>query len=293
MQSKRVLIVDDQPAILTILASGVRKLGDDFEVETASSGREAIKKIHSLKHIHQDFYTLVITDYKMPDMNGIEVAQAVKKCSPETHLILMSAYEMEEIKARAESLEVVGMLNKPISIARIRTVIEQVLELAQKNSRKPILSQVQNNTYQPSPLFEPLQSLRANTNARCVLLLSSSGHMIEMAGHVETDISNVSALVAANFMAGFELAKLIGNDTVFKSSYYEGANFDIYSHDIDGKFILATIFGPESKAGMIRFYVSKAVQTLPALLTDDLFEVDFSESDISKSLENEIENLFL
>jgi len=295
---KRVLIVDDHRTILTIIAAGIRKLGDEYGdeyiVETANNGQEALKKIQALKNTYQEEYDLVITDYMMPNMNGIEVAKSVKKLSPKSQIVLMSAHNMATIKTKAKSLEVLGVLKKPISIFHIREIVQRVFEQPVTNSResKQLKAKI-GLAAQQSTLFEPLNSLRVNTNARCILLLSSSGHLVEVVGQTsDLDISSVSALVAANFMAAAELAKLVGNSSIFKSSYHEGVNYDIYAHDINGKFLLAIIFGLESKVGLVRHYANKTVALLPPLLTDDLFSVDFSDSDISETIQDDLDDLF-
>ena len=291
-QAKHILIIDDQPTILSVLAAGIRNLGEAYVVETASNGRDALKKVQTLKKVQHKDYELVITDYKMPDMNGVEVAQTIKRIAPNTRIILMSSYDMSSAKAASKEANFVGVLSKPVSIAKIRDIVSHALERTSSNSQESILAEPYSSDSH-SPLYQPLETLRIHTNARCILLLSSSGHMVELAGDGnDLEISSVSALVAANFMAASELAKLVGNDSVFKSSYHEGLNYDIYAHDIDGEFLIAVIFGPESKAGLVRFYVNKTVKELPALLTDDLFSVDFSDSDISETIQDELDELF-
>ena len=293
MPAKHILIIDDQPTVLSVLAAGLRNLGEGYVIETAVNGRDAIKKVQTLKNVQQKDYELVITDYKMPDMNGVEVAQTIKRLSPSTRIILMSSYDMAGVEATSKQLNFEGLLNKPVSIAQIRDIVAKALERTTSSSQEKILTAPTSNSSSNSPLYGPLEMLRINTNARCVLLLSASGHMVELAGNgKDLEISSVSALVAANFMAASELAKLLGNDSVFKSSYHEGLNYDIYAHDVDGKFLIAVIFGPESKAGLVRFYVNKTIEELPTLLTEDLFAVDFSDSDISESIQDELDELF-
>lgn len=227
-------------------------------------------------------------------MNGIEVAQSVKKLSPNSQIILMSAHNMGFLEEIAKSLDVVGLLSKPISIAHIREIVQRVFEQTKSNSEKSVKLETQiHEAAEQSPLFEPLNTLRMNANARCVLLLSATGHLVEVVGQADDfDISSVSALVAANFMAATELAKLLGNRSIFKSSFHEGEDYDIYSHDINGEYLLAVIFSLESKAGLVRFYVNKAVEILPPLLTQELFSVDFSDNDISDSIQNDLASLF-
>lgn len=65
-----ILIVDDSPENIISLQKVLEKNG--FEVDTAASGEEALKKIL------QKSYVLIILDVQMPDMDGFEVAEAIR-----------------------------------------------------------------------------------------------------------------------------------------------------------------------------------------------------------------------
>lgn len=137
-----------------------------------------------------------------------------------------------------------------------------------------------------------LQNLYHDTSARCVLLLSAGGELIDMAGQREgLDISSVCALIAANFMAAAELARLLGNDPVFESCYHEGSSFDIYAADINEHYLLAVIAGPQSRAGIVRFYTNLAVQALTPLLQAETGSAPVGD-DFSGGVDVELDRLF-
>src|SRR6185295_15116162 len=80
-------------------------------------------------------------------------------------------------------------------------------------------------------------------------------------------VSRVAAFVAANFLAVTELASLLGdNESIFKSSYYEGSKYNIYAYDINGEFLLAVVFGTQGKPGTTWFYTKQTGTTLAGLL---------------------------
>jgi hypothetical protein len=110
----------------------------------------------------------------------------------------------------------------------------------------------------------------------------------------DLDISSVSALVAANFIAAAELARLLGNNTsIFKSSYHEGPDYNIYSHDINGHLLLAVIFGTESKPGAVWFYTKQAVTDLLPLVGEHFVlagAVDMID-DLAVALDGELDRL--
>lgn len=82
----RILVVDDEEDILTTTAALLRRRLENVEVRTASSGAEALE---ALRERPAD---LLITDFRMPHMNGLELLEAASGLSPRTRRILMTAY---------------------------------------------------------------------------------------------------------------------------------------------------------------------------------------------------------
>jgi len=250
---KRVLIVDDEPHVTIILAESLKKANKGYIIETANSGQEALAKIR------QEPFDLILTDYRMPQMDGLDLATEVHRLSPETQVVLMTAYGTQKLRERTEQLRIAGFLDKPFTATQIREVVERVLERTSSPSAPPPMPQAIGEE-----VSEQLQKLHADTGARCVLLLSSEGYSVDTVGHTEgLDLPGLSALIAANFAAAAELARMLGNTSVFKSSYHEGPDYNVYSYEINKDFLLAVIFGTESKVGAVWLF---AKQTAAALL---------------------------
>lgn len=121
MQTKRVLIVDDEPAVTMTLAAGLEKLGAAYEIETAQNGKEALEKVRAKP------YALIITDYKMPGMSGLDLAQTVHQISPTTQIVLMTAYGSSELQAELENLGLNGYLDKPFTVDQMRSLVESAV----------------------------------------------------------------------------------------------------------------------------------------------------------------------
>ncbi len=106
-----ILIVDDSPENIISLKKVLEK--NDFEVDTASSGEEALKKIL------QKSYVLIILDVQMPGMDGFEVAEAVKGYSraKETAIIFLSAASADvQLITRGYSSGALDYISKPVDI---------------------------------------------------------------------------------------------------------------------------------------------------------------------------------
>lgn len=280
-QPKRVLIVDDEPNVAFVLADSLEKLGEGYSIETANSGEEALTKIR------EDAYALVVTDYKMPGMSGLDLAQEIRQTAPDTQVVLMTAYGTAELRDSVEHLKL-DYLDKPFTMDQIREIVERAVGHT-RHSEDPYRAGVISMT---EPVQTGLQRLQADTGARCVMLVSSSGYPVETVGQTKgLNVSSVGALVAANFMAAVELAKLLGNTSIFKSSYHEGEDYNIYSYDVNGDLLLAVIFGSESKPGTVWFYTKQTAAALIPLLADLSPSIHF-EGDLTAAIDAELLQAF-
>jgi len=105
---KNVLIVDDEKSFLLSLLQGLDAYAADFNTLTALNGKVAVDVLESTK------VDLVVSDLKMPEMDGFGLLAHMSKKHPHIPVIMMSAYCTPEIKARLKSLGAFTILEKPI-----------------------------------------------------------------------------------------------------------------------------------------------------------------------------------
>lgn len=110
---KRILVVDDEPAVLFVLHDTLMALGSEYEIVAADNGLEA------LDCVKKNPVDLVITDLSMPDMGGIELTEAIKAQRPNTPVIWITAYGSYNVYADAERLNVFSCRDKPLEISEI------------------------------------------------------------------------------------------------------------------------------------------------------------------------------
>jgi DNA-binding NtrC family response regulator len=101
-----ILVVDDEPAFRLFVTTVLRDAG--YEVTSAHNGAEALA-ILGARHFH-----LVLTDLKMPDVSGIEILEAVRRDSPETPVILITAFGTIESAVEATRKGAADYLLKPL-----------------------------------------------------------------------------------------------------------------------------------------------------------------------------------
>ena len=118
---KRILVVDDEVKLAFLLKQSLLNLGPEYEIETANSGVEA------LRIMEEDPCDLVITDFRMRGMGGLELMRSIKSESPETLLILMTAYGSPEIVAEAKRLKAYRYITKPFPIEEFQSMVKEAL----------------------------------------------------------------------------------------------------------------------------------------------------------------------
>jgi PAS domain S-box-containing protein len=128
LKNIRALIVDDNLIARTVMTSTARSIG--LAVDDAENAEIALEKIDQANASKQPFH-FILMDYRMPSMNGLEAAVAIKKNSNleySPHIILVSAYHRDEISSADNiTLQVDEFLNKPVSEARLLETISTVI----------------------------------------------------------------------------------------------------------------------------------------------------------------------
>jgi two-component system, cell cycle response regulator CpdR len=122
----KVLVVDDEEGIRALVARGISL--DGHEVEMASDGAEALDIIQA----GNGAFDLLLTDIRMPLMDGIALALAAKRDFPALTILLMTGYAEQRERARSLEHVVVDVLTKPFGIADLRAKVAETLKAVGK-----------------------------------------------------------------------------------------------------------------------------------------------------------------
>lgn len=124
-QPRRLLIADDETifaeALVEALTHILESLGERYIIETAQNGNEALVKLQ------QDRYNLLITDYHMPGMTGLALAQAASQVSPSTRILLMSGCMPTLAYDTSQPRNLVGYLHKPFGLSELQDAVKHVV----------------------------------------------------------------------------------------------------------------------------------------------------------------------
>ncbi|TAL16548.1 response regulator [bacterium] len=118
---KRVLIVDDEKLFLLSLLEGLKAYSDQFTADMAVNGREALEKLEG------EHYDLVVTDLRMPEMDGMELLARMSKKFPNLPVIVMTAYPSPNAYETTRGLGCSKFLEKPIDLEDLANKIIEEL----------------------------------------------------------------------------------------------------------------------------------------------------------------------
>ena len=121
MGKMRILIVDDDKDIIRMLEFNLKKLSANYHVGAVKNTDLALKKIE------EEWFDLVLTDYMMPGMTGVDLARAVHRLSPDTQIILMTAYSSSKLRSTSNHVGFDGFLNKPFDMGQLRKMVEKAM----------------------------------------------------------------------------------------------------------------------------------------------------------------------
>ena len=124
--AERLLVVDDCEAARTILQDILIRFG--FRVDAVASGQEALDCLVRAAQADTP-YSLVLLDWKMPGMNGMDVADSIHKLPLESipHLLMISAHGLEAYREKGENLHFADFLVKPVNPVTLWSAILKVL----------------------------------------------------------------------------------------------------------------------------------------------------------------------
>ncbi len=176
----RVLVVDDNDASREIIVNALREFS--FAPEEAVSGVQALEMIE--KYSSPTPYKLILMDWRMPGMDGVETAKRIKShpgLAEIPYIIMLTAFGREEVRRRAEAAGIDGFLVKPVSRSILFDAIVNLLGRHAGDEKAP-----ERKTFRPraqSESFENVVALLAEDNdinrQVAVELLEAAGIRVE------------------------------------------------------------------------------------------------------------------
>lgn len=126
MRTRHILVVDDEEFVALVLKDGLESL-PDCTVTTANDGEQA------LALCKKQTFDLIITDYKMPVIDGLTLADHIRHLYPLTKIVMITAHVDEHLEKQASQMDIQRLLQKPVKLAEIRTAASEVLAQNQED----------------------------------------------------------------------------------------------------------------------------------------------------------------
>ena len=129
--SGKVLLIEDKDSLREMLKRALEEVG--FLVDEARDGIEAFKKIKSSR------FLLILSDLRIPHVDGLEILRVAKEADSENHVIFMTAYGSIEIAVEAMKNGAYDFLPKPIDINHLRLLVQRIQSSQQLRNENMIL----------------------------------------------------------------------------------------------------------------------------------------------------------
>jgi CheY-like chemotaxis protein len=125
MDNKRILIVDDEVDFLTLIKKRIESWG--YIVITASSGDEALEALDTTSP------RVIVLDYMMPDINGIELLRKIRKTNKKIPVVMFTAQPTMKAMEEAKELNILAFIPKESSMVDTEKDLKIALELIFQN----------------------------------------------------------------------------------------------------------------------------------------------------------------
>jgi DNA-binding NtrC family response regulator len=153
---KTVLVIDDDESLRRVVEYNLRE--DGYQVVTAGDGRSGLERFQ------ESNVELVLTDVRMPEMDGIEVLTRIKAMQPDLPVIVLTAHGTIDAAVEAMKVGAFDYLTKPFSRDQLKASVHKALELGALASENRQLRQIVSERFSFSNMIAGSRSMRAVTD---------------------------------------------------------------------------------------------------------------------------------
>ncbi len=256
MSPAHILVVDDEPHTRTFICDGLSALGITDDALGVSTADEALAEIS--RHIPD----LVITDVRMPGLNGLDLARYLRQTYPETKVVVVTGYSTRDIERTALTLSVTALLKKPFGLDTLGEIVRKALGNGHSAAR---------NLGEIAPLsVEPLERqvsiLKRDAGALWVGLYTASGQLIAHTGFDHNLDQAVDQILLQTWPG--QLAQFVERSGPC-FLFIDRQPHDIYLNSVGADHCVALIFDRRwqtSRVGTVWLTARQSAQELARLL---------------------------
>lgn len=264
MANFRVLLVDDQREIRYVLRSGLQTLGQDIQVIDVPSGEEAILLL-SRQPIN-----LLITDVRLPGINGLELKERAQVRNPGLKVVLMTGMSEPKTRREVTNAGADAYFFKPIDLDDFLETVKRCLGLVKEEAPEPEPEPEPAPVQPESPavtLGERLSNLRQDLNAKDVVLLNDNGEIVSQTGALPNE--GWIPTIMPVFSAANKVDHLLGakaSDLLF----FSGKEYDLCLAHVGATLAILVVLpaAPDAveRVGKLMSHLGPAVQDMLSIL---------------------------
>lgn len=223
MDAYRILIVEDHREVSHLLRTSLETLEHPLEVIEIPSGEEAILDASRKK------VDLLVADYRLPGISGIELMHKVRQYHPQAKVILITGLADPQVRKQVAEAGADSFFLKPVPIADFLDAVERHLGLVktllppEPVDREPLVEEEQRT------LADLIIALRQELGAQAAFLVDDKGKVVAQAGALpdKTIETRLLDLLMVMCSAGQKIGQLIGQKTPENWHVFVGAHYDL------------------------------------------------------------------
>lgn len=157
---RSILLVDDEEDIREVVGMSLADIG--YTVHTAENGEKALALFRSL------IPPIVMTDIKMPGLDGIELLQQIKRENPETEVVMITGHGDMDLAIKSLKYEATDFITKPINVEALEIALKRVHErIIMRRQLKTYTENLEALVREKTELQDHLSSLATNSRSIC------------------------------------------------------------------------------------------------------------------------------
>lgn len=238
MAGNRIIIVDDHMEATRMIQKNLETLGQKFEITNALSGEEALLELGGKKT------DLLIADFRLPGMTGMELMGKFKSRNPDGKVILISGVTDQKIRQQVAQAGADAFFFKPIDMPEFLDAVERALGLVETILQPELRVyaeeelNIQDLDEDDGPdvaetqagMTEQISDLRVSLDAAAVLLVEGQGEIVARAGDLPDPALETSLMpmLMRAFTAGVGISHFLGQHIPDHFFSFRGENYDLF-----------------------------------------------------------------
>jgi signal transduction histidine kinase/CheY-like chemotaxis protein len=219
----KIIVVDDEEIVLSLVRDALEDAG--YEIELAGNSLQALQKME------REYFDFVLTDIRMPEIDGIELARRARELNPNIGVIFMTGYANLNTAKDAIKEGAYDYIMKPFELNEIRQAVKNAVAKKQKDAEKSLATELSR--------LSDLNQLMYTVGDRKSLIRLSLGFALMQA---KSNMGSIAFKDGNENEIGVVSTGQGGMDTIEEAHYQFSKNyFDFQSEEFDSPFITSTL----------------------------------------------------